>query len=279
MRRALPLLLLALVACGDKATPRGDATVAPSTTPPAHSYAPDGVVLRVSHSGGFAPPIHAADLPTFTLYGDGRVTTIGPQVAIYPGPAFPNVLVRRVAPETVDWLAAQARAAGIDGEKRDYGTPHIADGANTDFHLSDATGTVDLSVYMLSETDDGLTDRQRADRERLSAFVARLGDPGTWPGSNGDDEPYVPTTVAVYASAYHDDGAKDVTPQVLAWGGPDPADGTDAHFSLCTLLTGDALARALPDLRRSNTLTKWTYGGKAWRFVLRPLLPDETSCP
>jgi hypothetical protein len=287
-RRALPLLLLALVACGDTTTPRGDASVAPSTpapssSAPAHSYAPDGVVLSMSYSGGLRPADDIGDMPRWAMYGDGRVTTPGARITIYPGAAFPSVMVRTVSRETLDWLAAQARAAGIDGTKRDYGRPPIFDGSNTDFHLSDATGTVDVSVYMLTENDGfaGYTAEQRANRERLAAFQRLLTDPEKWPGATGEDEPYVPTTVAVYARPYRQEppaGETHVKAQEIAWQGPDPATGVEAHGKRCTLLTGDVLARVLPDLRRATTITRWTYGGKAWSFEIRLLLPDETAC-
>ena len=280
MRRLLALpLLLALAACGDKAavTPRADGT--PSSSPPAHSYAADAVVLRVTYGGGLLPSNHVGDVPFFTLYGDGRVMTVGPQPAIYPGAAMPNVVVTRVSPDAVDWLADSARAAGVDGQRRDYGTPPIADGSTTRFHLSDEKGTADLDVYALNEGDGspGYTAEQKANRERILAFYRLVTDPEKWPGTRSDEGLYEPAAVAVYATAYRED-PQEPEPQEIAWRGPDPAKGTDVRGNACTVVTGAALATVLPDLRRANTRTRWTYGGKAWGFALRPLLPDEKEC-
>lgn len=281
MRRLYVLLpLLALVACGDgtTVTPRSD-----GTTPPAHQYAADAPVLRVSYSGGLVPAIHRSALPAWVLYGDGRVITQGPVPAIYPGSALPNVRVTRVSRATIDRIAAAAREAGVDGVERDYGTPPIADGATTDFVLSDAGGTVRRSVYALSEGADGahLTDAQRAARKRLIELYDHLTDLNGWLGAGTApvDEDYVPAAVAVLARPYSATGEPGITVQELAWRGADPAAGPrTAGEATCTVAAGPTLDTVLPDLRRANTLTRWTFGGRAYAFVLRPLLPDEKTC-
>lgn len=280
MRRALPLLLLlALVACGDKTTvaPRADGS---TPAPPARSLAPDGVVLRVTHHGGLLPPNHVPPAPAWSLHGDGRMIGHGPQIDIYPGPAYPNLRVWQASGEAVEWLARRAREAGVDGQRRDYGQPPVADGQHTTFHLSDERGTHELTVYALYEgSGTGLTDEQNANRKRLLDLLGLLGDPGQWPGSPTKDEPYVAGTVAVHARAYdHDDHPNGVEPQEIAWRGADPASAPEVRGNRCLLVTGDALAAAMPDFGRANTLTRWTYGGKGWTFVLRPLLPDEKEC-
>lgn len=280
MRRLLVLpLLLALVACGDKValTPRSDGSTSP---PPPHSYAADGVVLRVTHEGGYVPQDHAPNLPYFAVYGDGRVMTLGPVRDVYPGSAMPNVQVAKVDAATVDWFAAEARKAGVDGEERDYGDPPIADVFDTVFHLSDAKGTVDLRVYALREAGGttGLSAEQRANRDRLIALSRMLTDPAAWPGAHVDQGRYEPTTVAVYAKPYDLTADPQVTVDEIAWKGPDPAAGAKHRAGLCTLVTGDALAATIADLRRATTIARWTYGGKAYRFTVRPLLPHEQGC-
>ena len=280
MRRLLVLpLLLALVACGDKAAVSPRASDPPSSSPPAHSYAADGVVLRVSSEGGLAPVDRTRSLPYFTLYGDGRVMTLGAQPAIYPGAAMPSVRVTRVDAATVDWFAAEARKAGVDGQERDYGDPRIADATDTVFHLSDATGTVDLRVYALSEGDSGsgYTEDQQANRERLAAFRSLLTDPPKWPGTHTEEGEYEPASVAIYAGAYVADPQITHTTEI-PWRGPDPAAGETHRAGLCTVVTGDALKATIGSLRRATTLTRWTYEGKAYAFRVRPLLPDEKGC-
>src|SRR5262245_38353160 len=96
MRRLIPLVLLPvllLAACAQQPASPGSSDQGGART----DYAPDEVVLRVEYIGGFvAVQTLATRLPFLTVYGDGRVITEGPQILIYPGPALPNVLERRI---------------------------------------------------------------------------------------------------------------------------------------------------------------------------------------
>jgi hypothetical protein len=84
--------------------------------------------------------------------------------------------------------------------------------------------------------------------------------------------------VAVYARPWRSSESDPGTPQEIAWRGPDPAGGEEHVVGACTVVSGATLATVLPDLRRSTKRTRWTYGGKAYAFVVRPLLPDEKDC-
>ena len=46
----------------------------------------------------------------------------------------------------------------------------------------------------------------------------------------------------------------------------------------CAVVSGEELARLLPDAERANTLTPWRSGGEAFALPFRPLLPDERGC-
>jgi hypothetical protein len=273
-----PLLALALAACGDEAavTPR---TEPPPSSPPATAapYAADAVVLRVSHEGGFKPPVAAKDLPLWTLYGDGRITTQGPVPAIFPGPALPNVVVARVSPATVDRIAREARAAGI-GTVDDWGRPDVIDPPDTVFRLTDREGAAEARVYALDRAtgpQPGLTAAQVAARKRLAEFHAHLTDLNGWLGAGtvSADEAYRPESVAVFAEPYRrrDDLPGEQEPR--AWRGPDLVKGG------CVVVTGAALERVLDDARRANELTPWTHDDTTWALGFRPLLPDERACP
>ena len=76
------VLALALAACAGQG---GDAAAPPSSAGPL----PTGLVLQVAHTGGFTTPeVQATRLPLVSVYGDGRILTEGPQIAIWPAPAL-----------------------------------------------------------------------------------------------------------------------------------------------------------------------------------------------
>jgi hypothetical protein len=266
--RLAALLLLGAVACASPTAP--GASVSPS---PSASYPPDAVVLRITYAGGLLPPGRVPMVPAWSLYGDGRVFTLGPQIERYPGPALPNVVVGTVQPEAVGEIVAAAQAAGIDGETRDYGEPHVMDASSTVFRLTRPDGSVvTTTVYALQEWSGPENDA----RAKVHAFLGRLfGSEHGWPVS--DDEAHVPETVAVYATPYaHDSTGPEQEP--VDWTGPDPAAGPDTAAGACTLVTGATLATVLPRFAAANTRTPWHAGGRTWSFQLRPLLPDEKTC-
>jgi hypothetical protein len=119
-RAAAVMSLLALTAaCGQHSgTGSGKASDGSHTG----SIAADVAILRVDYIQGFVSPVtRATRLPIVSIYGDGRVFSEGPQIAIYPGPALPNLLIRHIPATDVDKLASRALAAGV-GSKLDLGT-------------------------------------------------------------------------------------------------------------------------------------------------------------
>jgi hypothetical protein len=243
------------------------------------------VVLRVEQTGGLLPPAALfGRLPVVTVYADGRVFTEGPQTLAFPGPALPNIELRRITVEDVDALVARARAAGV-GSGVDLGHPAVADAPLTRFTLTVATGTEVLEVYGLVEGDqpaDGLTEAQRAGRAKLRDLLAALTDlPGTL-GSDrvGAAEPYAPEAVAALASPWHGDPAGSPASSAVAWPGP-ALPGPPLRSGLeqgCVVVRGDAATELLTLAAKANAQTPWTWGDDRWSVVLRPLLPDETEC-
>src|SRR3954447_1347500 len=123
-------VLLVLTAC---ASGGNDTEDPPGSAGP---YAPDDLVLRAEYTGGYTTPqLLAGRLPLVSVYGDGRVVTEGPVAAIYPGPALPNLQVRRIDAAQVRSLVDRAIDAGV-GETGDLGTPPLADAPSTRFTVS-----------------------------------------------------------------------------------------------------------------------------------------------
>jgi len=63
--------------------------------------------------------------PVASLYGDGRLIRLGPQMAIYPGPALPNLIVTQLDPAGVDAILLAAGAAGVVGADQEMRFPIV----------------------------------------------------------------------------------------------------------------------------------------------------------
>ncbi|MFC6015871.1 hypothetical protein ACFP2T_06660 [Plantactinospora solaniradicis] len=288
----LGVVLLLAAACAREGSGAGDDGPGGSGGDPGPAD-PNGVVLRVEHVGGFvAPAARLTRVPIVTVYADGRVITEGPHLAIYPGPALPNLQQQRIPLDEVDKLIEQAQAAGVgSAAAADFGRPSVTDMPSTRFTVSSATGTEELEVYALSEGTQGaggLTEAQRTARTELQKLITVLTDLA---GTLGPDtveaaKPYQAEAVAAVASPWQADDNGIAAPPEVAWPGP-ALPGSPAAPGLdqgCVDVRG-AEATALLDAAalggaaaKANARTPWTSGGKRWLVSLRPLLPDEAGC-
>lgn len=285
--RGLPLagvvsLLVLTTACAQASSPGsgGPGPVVPT------SFTDEDVVLRVEYVGGFMLPEGLVTrLPTVTVYGDGRVITEGPVVAIYPGPALPNVQVQRISRDDVARLAQRAVEAGV-GHTTDFGQPLVADAPSTRITVLTVNGHKHATANALGMGDEagpGLTDDQRAARAKLRELIAALTDLPATLGADavGPAEPYRPAAIAAIASPWTepDDDALPAPPE-LAWIGPPlPGEETaNVHGVHCVTVTGSDAAELLGRAMEATTLTPWVSGGERWRVAFRPLLPDESGC-
>jgi hypothetical protein len=282
MRRRATLLGAALVltACGQPAGDTGSpATSSPAAAPqlPADG---DALVLRVTQTGGFAPAAGTdpAPLPLVSVYRDGRVLSQGPQIEIYPAPAWPNVQVNRVDEATLTELVQAAQDAGVTGTA-DLGAPSIADARTTSITLATAAGSSTRTVQALTEAvgDPALTAEQTAAREQLADLVDRLTglSAGEAVGS------YTPTAVAAFAGTAPaaDPTADPSTPRdPVPWPGPTlPGEPAGPGIG-CTVATGEQGAAVVSAAQAADAQTPWTDGTSTWSILFRPLLPDETGC-
>ncbi|MEU4428555.1 hypothetical protein AB0F81_48725 [Actinoplanes sp. NPDC024001] len=237
---------------------------------------PDRVALRVDYRGGFVPPDYLVGrLPMVTVYADGRVITDGPVPLIAPGPALPNLQVQRIEPGTVRKLAAEAVAAGVkDGA--DFGSPGVADVPSTRVTVDTGYGTETVEAIALREAqpdDPALTAEQKAARKKLAAFVDKLT------GLSTATKPYEPDEVAAIASPYvkSDDGLGGAP---VPWPGPAlPGEALNPALDVhCLSVTGAQKDAVWAAAQKANQQTPWESGGKQWRVMFRPLLPDESGC-
>ncbi|WP_300007691.1 hypothetical protein [Pseudonocardia sp.] len=263
------LLLLLLPACGR----------------PAPLAATDtGLALRVELVGGFTTPTALATrVPPVSVYADGLVITEGPQIAIFPAPALPNLQARRIAPDDVRTLVQRALDAGV-GRDVDLGEPPIADATTTRFVVGSGADREQLDAYALAETAGapGLTPEQQAARTELNELLAALTDLGRTlgPGAVSAEEPYEPESVAAVVTPWTDPAPELGEQPEAEWPGPElPGEPYAPGLDLsCTVATGPAADAVLAAAAGANSATPWTSAGSRWSVALRPLLPDEAGC-
>jgi hypothetical protein len=238
---------LALAGCGTKVTPGPPVT---------GDHAPADLVLRVDPLPGFAPAESwYTHVPIISVYGDGRVITVGATPAIFPGPALPALLIQQITTSDVRRLSERARAAGV-GSNADLGQPAVADAGSMKFTLLTDAGVVQTTAYALGDFDDpNFTASQRAARQALQDLVddVRRPLPGAAP------VPYTPTAVAAIDQAWRDPGDPALpNPLPIAWPGP-ALPGRSLFEGLgCAIATGASADAVIAAATRANTRTPWS---------------------
>jgi len=273
---AVLALVLALAACGGSES----GTIA-------HPGGAGELVLRVATGGGLVPPdFRFRELPWLSLYGDGTLVTVGPQIEIYPAPALPNLLATPVTEAGVQAILGAARDAGLLGPDASYTTSQVADGTETTFSVVAAGRRHVVSVYALVEdpAPAGASAQELEARKELAALEERLFDLRSWlpAGAIGEETSYVFTELRILVQPYRESEQDLVEPEqtwplvepLASFGEPVP----DLAGARCGVVRGADLDLLLPALRAANQLTPWTSGGERYALVLRPLLPDEHGC-
>jgi hypothetical protein len=273
-----------------------DGSASPGVTPfveaITHPTGADDLVLRIEVGGGLvAPGWILSEMPTMSIYGDGRVITRGPQIEIYPGPALPNLLVSRISEDGLQRILAAAAEAGILGRDASYPYPLIADAPTTTFRVNAGGTTSTVSAYALGLGEDTsvLSPEDAAARADLADFAARLGDLPGWLGRDvaSAEAPYDFRAIRIYAQRATP-AAQDAepSPTIVDWplsiplaAFGEPFRATAEPPMRCGVVEGDDLATIRPALQSANQLTYWRSGGETWSLILRPLLPDEAGCP
>ncbi len=303
---ALAALTITLVSCASGGFPPS-ATPGPTTTPGGGSATPTAtpfveaithptganeLVLRQEVGGGLvAPGWILSELPTVSIYGDGRIVTQGPQIEIYPGPALPNLRVLRVSEAGLQRILAAAAEAGLMGDDVTYLYPVIADAPTTTFWVDAGGAQHRTSAYALGLGEDTsvISPEDAAARADLVAFAEKLGDIPAWLGDDvvSADAPYAFDAIRIYAQeaepVTQDQG---IEPTIADWPLATPLSTFGEPFRAgveppmrCGVVTGDELATLRPALEAANQLTYWRSGGATYQLILRPLLPDEAGCP
>lgn len=284
LRRFLPALILAVLlgtACGRLAAdgPRSDSID--------HGTGPNDLVLRVHSGGGFVPIDYSLrEIPFFSLYGDGKLVTVGPQIEIYPGPALPNLLVSHVSEDGIQAILKAARDAGLMGADALYDHPGIADASTTTFTVVASGRRHVISAYALGfdEPPSGLIPAgEQEARRKLNDFQMKLGDMQSWlpDGSVGEELPFDFDELRVFV---RDEAPRDdQLPQPeLRWPLPQGLANFGAVLPDLDVRCGSVrradLDAVLPLAREASELTPWRNDDHLYGLIFRPLLPDESGC-
>lgn len=285
------LALLVVLACTPAVPPP-----TPEPTPIAHPTGSDELVLRIETSGGLIPPFRLpTEFPQLSVYGDGTVVTLGPQITIYPPPALLNVLQGRITEQGLQLLLREAAAAGLLAGDADYPLEGIYDAPTTFFTVNAGGRLSHVSVYALGledPSDPRLTPEQRAARQRLAEFARKARDLYSWLPSETVVERDIPFTItrlqvvvlpANAPEAPHLEDEQLVTTRswplptpLSAFGEPAPWFGTSARCGVVT--SRKELPRLLEQVQTANLLTRWASEGRNYVLFFRPVLPDETGC-
>jgi hypothetical protein len=287
----LCLVAIGLAACGTPSDPGDDdATTTTVTSPSGGIVHPSGsseLVLKVSTGGGFVPVEYNLTMtPEFSLYGDGRVIVTGPVVAIYPGPALPNLQTATISEDAVQAILAAAEEAGLLQSGVDYGQPGITDVGTTSFTLNVGSQTYQTDVYALGMEAGagGLTMEQQQARAAIQDFRSKLTDLTSFVTDQIQWAAYDYTDLIVFSQPVDpgsSTGSTDVAPSFLDW----PL-GHLATLGVAVdpgyrrvVVTGNDLAtlKQKPPLEQANQITVWKSAGKEYHLYFRPLLPDEQS--
>jgi len=285
-RRYTKRALIALLGVAALATACADHPTAPHNDPGSYPHGADQLVLRIDTSGGFvAPQQTLQQMPSFSLYGDGRVITLGVQTEIYPGPALPSLVVTSITPSGVQSILEDALAAGL-GESHSYTTMTVSDMPTTTFTLNVNGETHTTRVYALGagSSGPGMSAEERKARaalERLSSATTDLRR-SLPAGSVGPDRRYAPEGLRVFAQPYEHQRDPMLHEPEVAW----PLSAPLASFGgetttpgiRCGAVTGADARQLLNAAESANQLTPWTSGGEQYSLTLRVLLPDEHGC-
>jgi hypothetical protein len=276
------VFVLVGTACANTTSSGGESTGIP------HPIGTNKLVVRVETAGGLLAPAYALSrFPEFSLYGDGRVLTGGPQIQIYPGPALPNIRVTKVSEAGVQAILRAARGAGLLGPDRRFADGSVADAPTTTFTVVAAAGRHVTSVYALGmQASDQMSASERRARASLLALQAKLSNLTSWlpKGSLSRDESFVPSGLRVFVRPGPPAAQPPLEEPAIDWPLPTPLRAFGTSLATwpdlrCGAVTGGDLNVLLAAARRANELSPWRSGDATYSLTFRPLLPDESGCP
>jgi hypothetical protein len=250
---------------------------------PPPALPPGQIVYQIGSDGGsfIAADYHIATEPDLTIYGNGDVyESEGPGPGATAGKPW-TFRIGHVPLSTLARLVADAESSGQFG-KADFGMPAISDVGGTAVLIRPshaAAQSIDVYALDFTETADGLTRTEVANRTALRHLVARFAHAVHYQG----DATWQPDRVAVIqrdpSGSTEPVGSGDGTP-AQPWPGPAPARLLTRHTpdGLCGVVRGPAAA-ALYRAALAHGSTHWTVDGADAYLLVKAVLPGEPGCP
>jgi hypothetical protein len=294
-------IVIALSACGSggsSSDPTTGDTLPPVSTPPVstppatdvsasayeHPTGADDVVFEYSELGGFTTREYSFQSPPVVLVsGDGRVFTTGPQTAIYPGQALPNIVVRTITEDGIQRLLTAAGDAGLFADIDYSAELNVADASTATVVVSvdGETWTHQAEALGLG-ADDASGGEATPEREALLAFTQQLGDLASLVGPDalGPEAPFEPADYLMLATVVDDPSqyaSDDIEPTVVEWPATGPVRLADVAGSetMCTTISASDAGELFT---AANQLTLFTEAGITYQVIPVQQLPGRT-CP
>lgn len=293
---ALGITLIVAAACtgsgGTSATPAPtDTAPAPTpvgSAPPSPAPGAETYWLRLTTTQAIPPLNQFAVQPPVRITGDGTVVTLGPVVAIYPGPLLPNTVGRSITDAGRDQIIQAARDLGLLSGTTDFmGDNPMMGGVTGHIELTvdgqRVTLTGDPSAQIVCVTEP--CEPKPGTPEAFGEFWRMVNDLASWmPAELGPEGPYTPAAYSILVGAPPEPEAG--LPQAPAdwpldeplatFGGP-VANGT----ARCGNATGADAETLRPVLQAANQLTPWVDDpttSATFGLTVRPLVPGEDAC-
>lgn len=274
---ALALAVATLAACSS----------GPSTSPSAPPGDPNGFVLRATMSQALPPDSTFGWLPAALITADGRLISVGPTDAMFPGKLLPNLLERQIS--RAGWLAIvnAARKAGLLSGQTEFTGNAAAPGALlahleivVDGQRFDLTG--DLTIPPCAPP--GCPAPEPGTQRAFAEFWQTLGDLGSWIGPElGNERPYAASAYALLVGPPADN--QGLLTNAIPW----PLAGKLAEFGRpiasgdgrrCGVVSGADAVTLRPQLQAATSISPWFDEGTAsagFGLVVRPLLPGDAD--
>lgn len=248
----------------------------------------DTLILQVRDEGGFVPyGYDLVRLPQMSIYVDGRVIELGAQLAIYPAPLLPPIVVSRIPPLQVERLLAEAYELGFgSGTDRSFPATTVADAPDTVVVVWGEGGYTRTGFGALGI--EGSAPAEEAELRRVATdFIGSLPFGSVAPEGVELTEagPYVPTALRLVVTPYVE--SPDFPQEPVAW----PIDvmlgaaGVELipeqpEAGRCMVVLEGDVATLWPVLEAANQLTPFEQDGVRYTVQVRPLLPhEEAICP